>query len=94
MFYDLPGEMKANNPDEVSTVVFVEYSKETYVQGVHEGSHVWNAYFTIIDWPSRRIIYRGVIEGEPPSGEDQMGEGPVPSYEMFDLIEGLPLMEL
>ena len=90
MFYDLPEEMKALSPEEVSTVVIMEYKKEIYVQGVHESSHIWNAYFRIIDWPSRTIIYRGVLEGEPPSGEDRMSTGPKPSYEMFDFVSRLP----
>jgi len=94
MFYELPEAIKANNPEEVSTIIVMDYKKEVYVDGTYEDSHVWNAYFTIIDWPSRSIIYRGMIEGEPPEGENQMGEGPVPSYELFHFIEALPLGEL
>ena len=94
MFYDLPEEMKALSPEEVSTVVIMDYKKETYVQGMRESSHTWNAYFRIIDWPSRTIIYRGVIEGEPPSGEEQMSTGPKPSYEMFNFVSSLRLNKL
>lgn len=94
MFYDLPEEMKANNPDEVSTVVVMDYKKEVYLDATYEDSHVWNAYFTIVDWPSRSIIYRGMIEGEAPEGENQMGEGQVPSYELFDFIKALPMGKL
>lgn len=94
MFYELPEEMKAVSPEEVSTVLIVDYKKETYVQGVRESSYVWNAYFRIVDWPSRSIIYRGVLEGEPPSGEEQMSTGPRPEWDLLRFIEGLPLERL
>ena len=82
------------SPEEVATVIIVEYKKETYVQGMRESSHVWNAYFRIVDWPSRSIIYRGLMEGEPPSGEEQMSTGPKPTWEMLSFIKGLQLEQL
>lgn len=94
LHYTLPEEMQAQSPEEVETVIVAEYQREVYLDATHDSSHIWNAYFRIIDADSRQVIFRGYIEGEPPPGEDQMSEGPIPSYELSDFIESLPEREI
>ena len=93
-YYQLPRELRAANPEEVGTVVWLDCTASlvgTYTHG--GGAYRWYCDVTLVDLPQSLILEEKTFVGsEPPttnSGSSNK-EGSFPSAEIIAYLEALP----
>lgn len=93
-YFDLPEDVKAVKPEEVSTIVLLDYDKSVagrYTDGA--AGYRYTAKVTVIDKTSGTIVGRTSFKGgEPPSTKKGSGDeyGPKPSNEIKNYLLSLP----
>lgn len=96
LYFSLPEEIRANNPDEVETIVWLECTERvagTYSSGTKGYRTICDV--TIIDKASATIVGRETFYGEaPPQVKSGFGDwhGGRPTGEIVDYIENLSLI--
>jgi hypothetical protein len=98
MHWDLSGDLRADTPDEVGTVVWVDWGSEsvgTYTTG--RVATISTCTVSVIDFASHTLLARKVFKGaEPPysvqrpKSEKGPIEGPKPTGEILTYLESLP----
>ena len=95
VFFDLPADLRAGKPEEVGTVVVIDWSKEKideYKNGAP--AYMQAGKVTVIDHARRAVVASSEFKGaEPPMEIDEHaseGNGPKPTKEIVAYLEGLP----
>jgi hypothetical protein len=97
VFFGLPDPLRAARPEEVGTVVQLEYGREKG-PGVY-GKDRWPSFFqtcqvTVLDAADRRVIGTTTVRGGDPPSEisdsQREGVGPPPTAPIIDYLKGLP----
>lgn len=95
--YEMPPDLKAVKPEEVGTVVHVDWVKQleaNYSYGPGTSAYRQNCTVTVIDLASQGVIAKNQFTGgDPPSsigGHDTEGVGPKPTKEVVAYLKNLP----
>ena len=93
VYNELPAELQARTPDEVSTVVLLDY-REDVVGEYSDGAKAKQSFatLTIVDLKRKRQYTAEVPGPEPPpkkTGGGDKSSGGVPSYDIANYIAGL-----
>ena len=95
LFFELPDALRAGKPEEVGTVVLIDWSKEKidqYKNGAPAYQH--SAKVTVIDHAARAVIGSSDFKGdEPPMEIDSNaseGNGSKPTKEIIHYLTTLP----
>jgi hypothetical protein len=94
IYFDLPAELKAEKPEDVKTVVWLEYDEDK-IDEFDDGAaaYVWTVKVSVIDKERGRMVgqqdFRG---GDPPMTKTYSGAayGPRPNKEVVDYLMSLP----
>jgi hypothetical protein len=94
-YYDLPDDLKARTPEQVGTVVWLEWGERKVGQyGTSGGgAFVRTCNVTVIDHAQRAIVGRHYIEGGPPPTTSRRGAsqyGSYPTEGIVNYLRGLP----
>jgi hypothetical protein len=97
VFFGLPDALRASRPEEVGTVVWLEYGRERGM-GVYGNDHlpsfIQTCKVTVIDQASRSVIATTLLHGgAPPETINEgakEGVGPRPTAEVIAYLKGLP----
>ena len=99
VFFGLPDALRASRPEEVGTIVWLEYGREqgqgVYIDGKdRRPSFCQTCEVTVIDRAGRAVIGAALVHGGPPPERiqegDKEGVGPRPTAEVIDYLKGLP----
>lgn len=95
LYFDLPDNMRADNPEEVGTIVQLNWGKNQ-VGEYTGGKPAWKQYcfVSVMDKASGKLFFQNVFEGsDPPStikSSQSSGSSSKPSDEIVAFLKGLP----
>ncbi len=100
VFFGLPSSLRASRPEEVGTVVQLDYGRVPG-RGVYGKDHlpsfVQTCQVTVIDRASRAVLATALVRGGDPPDHiqdgDKEGVGPRPTAQVLDYLKGLPRQE-
>ncbi len=100
VYFGLPASLRASRPEEVGTVVQLDYGREPG-RGVYGKdrlpSFVQTCQVTVIDRASRAVVATALVHGGDPPDHiedgDKEGVGPRPTPQILDYLKGLPRQE-
>jgi hypothetical protein len=94
LYFDLPEEMRAGKPEEVGTVVWLDWDK-TQVGQYDDGTpgYVQTCQVTVIDKGANAVVGKNAFRGgDPPKSKkkSESGMGPKPTDEIVKYLTSLP----
>ncbi len=93
LHFDLPRDLSASKPEEVSTVVLLTWEKRdtsSALYTVHTGRYAVVGHVRVFDWASKSEIASRMFFGDPPEHPYRPGTGPRPDDQVLKFLTSLP----
>jgi hypothetical protein len=94
IYWDMPKDLRADNPDEVGTVVWLEWSdKQVGEYTDNSKALVWLCKVSVIDLGAKTLVGQRDFQGsDPPQSDSGSGDvhGSKPTKEIVDYLKNLP----
>lgn len=94
-YYEVPETMRANSPEEVGTVVLLQWGEDQVGQygGSGGGAFVRTCHVTVVDHAKREIVGQSQFRGGDPPRTSRRGSsqhGSYPTEQILSYLRGLP----